>query len=199
MKLYERLPDHVTVGRKKVRLDLDFRNVLRMLETLERRDLMPEAREWIALRFICRRPVKGTLEAVKKLLFPGDNKSGGKRVTSFDQDADLIRAAFRQTYGINLWTAKLHWCEFAELLRGIPDGNRYAETVNIRAREMPEPTKYNAKEREALAKAKAAVALKLTDEEAENNYQQGVQNIFDFLMTNAKEVKPCQTDGSSLK
>ena len=69
MKLYDRLPDHVMVGRKKVKLDLDFRNVLHMLETLERRDLLPDAREYIALRFICRKPVNGTLEAVKKLLF----------------------------------------------------------------------------------------------------------------------------------
>ena len=200
MKLYEKLPDHVMVGRKKVRLDLDFRNVLRMLETLERRDLMLDAREYIAVRFICKRPVKGTLEAVKKLLFPPAPKNSGKKATSFEQDAPLIRAAFRQVYGINLWTDKLHWCEFTELLRGIPDGNRYAETINIRVREMPEPTKYNLKEREALAKAKAAVALKMTEEEAESNYQQGVQNIFDFLLTNAKEVKePCRTDGSSLK
>lgn len=200
MKLYEKLPDHVMVGRKKVKLDLDFRNVLRMLETLERRDLMPDAREYIAVRFICRKPVNGTLEAVKKLLFPDAPKSSGKKVTNFEQDADLIRAAFRQVYGINLWTAKLHWLEFTELLHGIPDGNRYADTISIRVREMPEPTKYNQKEREALAKAKAAVALKMTEEETESNYQQGVQNIFDFLLTNAKEVKkPCQTDGSSLK
>ena len=200
MKLYEELPDHVMVGRKKVKLDLDFRNVLRMLETLERRDLMPDAREWIAVRYICRKPVKGTLEAVKKLLFSGEQKTGGKRVTSFEQDADMIRAAFRQVYGINLWTDKLHWLEFKELLHGIPDGNRYSEIISIRSREMPEPNKYNQKEREALAKAKAAFALKMTDDEAEDNYQQGVQNIFRFLLTNAKEGKhECQTDGSSLK
>ena len=200
MKLYEKLPNHVMVGRKKVKLDLDFRNVLRMLETLERRDLMPDAREWVAVRCICKRPVKGTLEAVRQLLFPYKPKRNEKRVTSFEQDADLIRAAFRQVYGIDLWTAKLHWLEFTELLHGIPDGNRYAETISIRVREMPEPNKYNLKEREALAKAKAAVALQMTDEERESNYQQGVQNIFNFLLTNVKEVKePCQTDGLSLK
>ena len=200
MKLYERLPDSVMVGRKKVKLDLDYRNVLRMLETLQRDDLLPDAREWRAVRCVCRKPVNGTLEAVKKLLFPDTPKATGKRVTSFEQDADLIRAAFRQVYGINLWTDRLHWLEFIELLHGIPDGNRYAETISIRVREMPEPTKYNRKEREWLAKAKVSVALRMTEKEEKENYQRMVQNIFHILLPNAKEVKKeCQTDVSSLK
>lgn len=193
MKLFERLPDSVLVGRKRVKVDLDFRNVLRMMETLERDDLMPEAREWNAVRCVCKRPVPGTLAAVRKLLF-SDSKPGGKRITSFEQDAGLIRAAFRQTYGINLWTEKLHWLEFVELLHGIPEGTRYSDTIGIRVREMPEPTKYNAKEREWLARAKAAVALKLTDKEIEDNYQKGVKSVFDALLPFAKEVKPCQTE-----
>lgn len=195
MKLYERLPDSVTVGKKRVRLNLDFRNVLRMMETLGRNDLMPDVREWLAARCVCRRPVPGVLDAVKKLLFKPSGSGDGKRVTSFEQDAELIRAAFRQTYGINLWTARLHWFEFTELLHGIPDGTRYSDTISIRLREMPEPTKYNRKEREWLAKAKASVALKLTDEEKENNYQRDVRNIFNALFPLAEEVKVCRTDG----
>ena len=199
MKLYDRLPNSVMVGRKKVRLDLDFRNVLQMLETLQRDDMMPDAREWVALRHICRRPVKGLLEAVKKLLFPEEEIHEGKRVTSFEQDADLIRAAFRQVYGINLWTAELHWFEFRELLHGLPEGNRYMETIGIRVREIPEPNKYNQKERMALMRAKAAVALKMTDKERQENYERGVKSVFDFLLAQAKEVKPCLTEESSLK
>lgn len=199
MKLYERLPDSVTVGKKRIRVDLDFRNVLQMLETLQRDDLTDEAREWIAVRFVCRKPVDGVLLELKKLLFADAPKKDGKRVTSFEQDAGLIRAAFRQVYGINLWTSKLHWFEFTELLQGIPEGNRYAETIGIRLREMPEPTKWNAKERAWLAKAKASVALKRTEQEIEEDYQRDVQNIFDALLPHAKEVKPCQTDVLSLK
>lgn len=199
MKLYDRLPNSVMVGKKKVRLDLDFRNVLQMLETLQRDDMMPDAREWVALRHICRRPVKGLLEAVKKLLFPEEEIHEGQRVTSFEQDADLIRAAFRQVYGINLWTAELHWFEFRELLHGLPEGNRYMETIGIRVREIPEPNKYNQKERMALMRAKAAVALKMTDKERQENYERGVKSVFDFLLAQAKEVKPCLTEESSLK
>lgn len=199
MKLYERLPDTVTVGRKRVRLDLGFRNVLRMMEILGRDDLMPEAKEWLAVRCVCKRPVRGTFAAVKALLFSNPPKNDGKRVTSFEQDAPLIRAAFRQVYGIDLWRDNLHWIEFTELLQGIPEGSRYAEIIGIRVREMPEPTKWNAKERAWLARAKASVALKRTEKEIEADYQQSVQNIFNAMLPHAKEVKPCQTDALSSK
>lgn len=188
MKLYEKLPDSVIVGRKRVRVDLDFRNVLQMLEILQRDDLMPEAREWLAVRCICRRYVSGTLQAVTDLLFPDAPKSDGKRATSFEQDARLIRSAFRQAYGIDLWRDKLHWIEFMELLQALPEDTRYAETIGIRLKEMPPPTKWNGKERERLARAKASVALKKTEKEIHDDYQRQVKNVFDSLLSNVKEV-----------
>lgn len=187
MKLHEHLPDSVIVGKKRVKLDLDFRNVLRMMEILSREDLMPEARDWNALRCICKRPKPGMMEGVKKLLFANPPTNDGKRITSFEQDAGLIRAAFRQVYGIDLWRDRLHWFEFSELLQGIPEGNRYAETIGIRVREMPEPTKWNAKERAWLMEAKARVAIKRTDEEIANDYQRDVKNVFDALLPFARK------------
>ena len=187
MKLYEGLPDYVMVGKKKVKVDLDFRNVLRLLETLQRDDLMPEAREWLAVHCVCKRPVNGTLTAVKAMLFTAPPSSDGKRVTSFEQDAPLIRAAFRQTYGIDLWKDKLHWLEFTELLNGIPDGTRYSDVIGIRVKEMPEPNKWNFKERMKLAKAKESVALKKTQKEIDDTYQKDVQSIFDALLPFAKK------------
>ena len=195
MRLYERLPDAVIVNGKRRKVDLDFRNVLRMLEIMQRDDLMPDAREWLAARCVCRKPVPGLLAEVRKLLFGEQEKGDGKRVTSFEQDAGLIRAAFLQVYGIDLWTAKMHYIEFSELLQAIPEGNRYSDTIGIRVREMPEPTKYNAKERQWLARAKAAVALKRTDKEIEADYQRNVQGVFSALLPFAQEVeKPCQTE-----
>ena len=79
MKLHEHLPNSVMFGKKRVKLDLDFRNVLRMMEILARDDLMPEARDWNALRCICKRPKPGMMEEVKKLLFANPPKNDGKR------------------------------------------------------------------------------------------------------------------------
>ena len=188
MKLYERLPDCVTVGRRRYKLRLDFRNVLRMIDTLERVDLLPEAREYLALRCITR-PRGNThalMTAVLELLFPARGESTEK-IMDYAQDADLIRAAFLQCYGINLYRDKLHWFEFSALLASMPEGSRYSEILSIRARPMPAPTKYNAEERAWLANAKAQYAVKLTDKERENQYQKGLRQMAASLLNLAKQ------------
>ena len=186
MKLQDKLPDGVEVGGRFYKMDFDFRNVLRMLDVMDE-ELMPEAKAFNALHCLCKRPknVLAVYEAVKGLLFNAPRKNG-HRVTDFVQDAGLIRAAFRQTYGIDLYRERLHWFEFIELLNAVSNDTRYSEVVSIRAREIPEPTKWNQKEREWLINAKADVALKLTEEEQEERYKQDVNNIADMLMGMAK-------------
>lgn len=188
MKLYERLPDRIKVGRRRFKLRLDFRNVLRMVDILARDDLLPEAREYLALRCITRPRgnAHALLTAVLGLLFPARGESIEK-VMDYAQDADLIRAAFRQDYGIDLYRDKLHWFEFSALLASMPEGNRYSEILSIRARPMPAPTKYNAEERAWLTKAKAAYAVKLTEKEIENQYQKGLRQMAASLLNLAKQ------------
>ena len=184
MKLQDRLPDGVEVDGKFYKLDFEFRNVLRMIEVLDQKNLMPEAKAYNALKCLCKRPKNAlkVLEAVKGLLFKAPRKTGGKKVTDFVQDAGLIRAAFRQAYGIDLYRDKLHWIEFTELLNAIPEGNRYSEVVGIRARPIPAATKWNQHEREWLIKAKHDLALEMTEEERASKYDQDVSNIAAFLM-----------------
>lgn len=163
-----------------------------MMETLGRDDLIPEARDWLALRCIMRRPPKHPgplLLAARALLFPA-RKGGddGRRLTSFEQDADLIRAAFRQAYGIDLYRDRLHWLEFSALLAALPEGSRYSDVLGIRARPMPAATKYNQQEREWLAKAKAAVALELDDKQRAQAYEQGVKALFAGLVAWAERA-----------
>ena len=188
MKLQDRLPQGVEVDGKFYKMDFDFRNVFRMIEILDRDDLLPSAKEYKALHCLCKRP-KNTfkvLEAVKALLFKAPRKKGGQRVTDFIQDAGLIRAAFRQAYGIDLYRDRLHWIEFTELMNALPEGSRYAEVVGIRARPMPEPTKWNKKEREWLMQAKADVALELSEDEIAEEYKRGVANLAALLKSMAK-------------
>lgn len=184
MKLYEMLPDGVTVDGKFYKMDFSFRNVFRMMEILDRDDLLPEAREYNALRCLCKKPrnVHKVLAEVKKLLFKAPRKSDGQKVTDFAQDAGLIRAAFRQAYGIDLYRENLHWIEFTELLNAIPEGSRYSEIVGIRARPIPAANKWNQKEREWLIKAKQDVALEMTEKERAERYDRDVANIAAFLM-----------------
>lgn len=188
MKLQDRLPEGVTVDGKFYKMDFDFRNVFRMIEILDRDDMLPEAKAYKALCCLCNRPknAEKVLKAVKGLLFKAPRKKGGQRVTDFIQDAGLIRAAFRQAYGIDLYRDRLHWIEFTELMNALPEGSRYAEVVGIRARPMPEPTQWNKKEREWLMQAKADVALELSEDEIAEEYKRGVANLAALLKSMAK-------------
>lgn len=184
MKLYDSLPDSVIVDGRKYKLDLDFRNVLKMMEIMGNDDIIQDARDYLALKCLTKHPrnVKKVLDAVKGLLFE-KRPATGERITSFEQDAGLIRSAFRQVYGIDLFRSKLHWMEFTELLQNLPDGNRYEEVLGIRSRPLPSPTKYNQKEREWLMKAKQQCALHLTEAEAAKQYDKDVGNIFASILS----------------
>lgn len=184
-RLYDRLPEGVTVDGKFYRCNFSFRNVLKMLDIMQREDLQLDARDFLCLKCVTKRPknVSAVYAAVCDVLFEKHPETGGKRLTSFEQDAPLIRAAFRQVYGIDLWRDKLTWFEFTELLQGLPNGNKYEEVIGIRARPLPAPNKYNQKEREWLIKAKQSVALHLTDAEQQKKYESDVGRIFAGLMS----------------
>lgn len=188
IKLFERIPDGVTVNGRFYKCDFDFRNVLKLLDTMQREDIVPDARDYLCLKCVYSHRIPAKIVSafyneVCDILFEKSPETGGKRLTSFEQDAGLIRAAFRQVYGIDLFRDKLTWFEFTELLHGLPDGNRYEDVIGIRARPLPAPTKYNAKERQSLLEAKQRVALHLTEAEAARKYDADVSKIFSGLMT----------------
>lgn len=177
MKLYDKLPDCVVVNGKRIRLNLDFRNVLRFLDVMNRQDILPEAREYLALKCLCKRPKKGMIYPVRELLFPDNGKEDRERIMDFEQDAEFIQAAFMQEYGINLFRDRLHWFEFMAFLSGLPTGNKFSDILSIRARPIPAATKYNAEERAWLMKAKSEFRIKTKAEEEERNYSQSVKKI----------------------
>lgn len=186
MKLYERLPNHITIDGTRYRLRLDFRNVLRMMDVMDRKDILPLARDYLALKCVMRRPPKDcrkALNLVRLFLFGESKYTDEKRVTSFAQDADMIRAAFMQEYGINLYRDKLHWFEFTALLYNLPPGSKYTEVVSIRSRPIPAATQYNKAERDALIRAQAAYAIEYTEEERERNYNNALRRVFADMKT----------------
>lgn len=203
LKLFERLPDSITVDGKRYKCDFDFRNVLKMLEIMQREDILPDARDYLCARCCVKNAPKNAANvyaALCSMLFPNAPETGGKRLTSYEQDAGLIRTAFRQVYGIDLFRDDLHWFEFVELLQFLPDGCRYEETIGIRARPMPAATKYNQKEREWLMKAKQSVALHLSEKEQERKYDADVSSVFAGLMgmirkAQAADAKEVNTSG----
>lgn len=191
IRLFDRLPEGVTVGGRFYKCDFDFRNVLKMLDIMQIQELTPAARDYLCVKCVLRghlpaRNVADVYSSVCNILFE-KTPENGEKLMSFEQDAALIRAAFRQTYQIDLFRDALTWFEFIELLHALPEGNRFTEIVGIRARPLPAPTKWNAKEREALIKAKQSVALNMNERERENKYNRDVSRIFDGLFTWAQK------------
>lgn len=177
-------------------MNLDFRRVFEMIRVTADTNLLPRARVYLALKCVMRRPPKNDAKCAAlyatlcKEIFPNASKKGdGPKLTDFEQDADLIRAAFWQAYGINLWRDRLHWTEFSALLSALPQGSRYADILGIRARPIPAATKYNQQEREWLINAKAACALVMSDEEKTKSYQAGLRAMATSMMAYAEYMR----------
>ena len=190
-RLFDRLPEGVTVGGRYYKCDFDFRNVLKMLDVMQMQELTPAARDYLCVKCVFSghlpaRKVADVYSSICNVLFE-KTPENGEKLMSFEQDAPLIRAAFRQVYQIDLFRDALTWFEFIELLHALPEGNRFTEIVGIRARPLPAPTKWNGKEREALIKAKQSVALNMNERERENKYNRDVSRIFDGLFTWAQK------------
>lgn len=91
-------------------------------------------------------------------------RSSGKRVQrvySFEQDADLIFAAFWETYGIDLSREDLHWWKFRALFSALPPDCEFSRVVSYRTadtRGMPK------KQKQVYEKLKQRYAIKSRSE-----------------------------------
>lgn len=95
-------------------------------------------------------------------LFPKKKKiADDQKTMDFEQDAELIYAAFLQTYGIDLYAVRnqMDWRIFLALLKGIPENTELSRTIKIRGMKIPERTKENSEYVDSIIKAKRAVAL----------------------------------------
>lgn len=116
----------------------------------------------------------------EKIKLPTRQKVGRQqKLMDFEADAEFIYASFRQAYGMNLEKEKgrLQWQRFCELLDGLPDGTKLREVMRIRAMDIPEPTKYNQKERQNIMELKAYYALPVKG----GGGQKGLDMLFSAL------------------
>jgi hypothetical protein len=165
-----------------------FDNVLQMYQAIEGLDAWDKPE--VMLSYLVKQKVKPSLEllqAVSKVLFP-PSKGSGDKAFDFVQDSPLIYAAFYQAYGLDLieQQGKLHWWKFQSLLNGLPSNTRFSEIVSIRMKPIPAPTKYNQQEREELMRLKSLYAVKLTAEERQEQLQQSLRNVVNYLQSVAK-------------
>lgn len=95
------------------------------------------------------------------------------KVTDYDIDQWRIYSAFRQQYGINLNTEKLHFWEFMGLLTTLPPECAYRQVIDIRCKKIT--PKMNPKEKKALKEAKKIYALDVIEEELTDSEKEAVE------------------------
>lgn len=195
MRLYEQPCQAVRVGRRRYRLRLTFDRVLYALDAAQDPLLTDADRIRLVLGLLLRDRVPRSIRVQQRLMeavmaeISAQSKScDGPPVMSLTQDAPLIRAAFRQAYGIDLDAVDLPWVTFCELLAGLPEGTRFSDVVGIRSRPVPPRDRHNASYVDDLLRAKAAVALKIEPEQRERVYQSGLDKLARHIMAWAEEV-----------
>ena len=166
--------NYVEYKGRKIRVCASFDVVLLLQRLYQEENLEPGDKINQALKMLTRSPVRvwclteiEKAELLQKITdemikLPTRPKVGRQqKLMDFEADAEYIYASFRQAYGMNLEKEKgrLQWHRFCELLDGLPEGTKLREVMKIRAMDIPEPTKYNQKERQSIMELKSYYAL----------------------------------------
>ena len=165
-------------------ISADFRNMIQV-DLILREEGLPDAAKTMAALEQLYPQVPEDLElALKGLVwfFSRGAQTGGEsegpgagepplRAFDYEQDANLIYAAFYATYGISLTTVEfLHWWEFLALFEGLPEETlikrvMYWRTVNLA--ELPKEERKHVQKMRALFALKAQPGAALRPEELE--------------------------------
>lgn len=191
MSLYERPQNFVVVNGKKYNLSMYFNRVLFVLcKVYPSPDITPEDKAAAMLNLLVSSKHKFSIElfdAVTNLI--SSRSETNEKFFDFEQDADIIFASFMQAYSIDLNEQhdKMQWKTFLALLQGLPKSTPFSQTIELRAKPIPARTKENANQIAALQKAKAKVALKLSEQEKTDKLAKGFNELFDALKINAEK------------
>lgn len=140
--LVDELPDAVLIGDTEYPLETDFRAALRVILAFEDNQLTGLEKQAVLLdNLYPERPhdLQAAIEQGMKFLNGGeqDDEDAGDlplRLYSFHKDAGLIFAAFRQSHGIDLETAEMHWWKFLALFSDLGSETTFCGLVGMRKR-----------------------------------------------------------------
>jgi hypothetical protein len=187
MKPYEALPDTVEYEGAIYTVNLSYAAFFAVSDVLKDDRLMNGQKIEIALDLFVTDPHPvdyGLLSTIYDLL-KDDRPKGGPSYMDIEQDWPYICAGFQQAYGIDLYSDKtMHILRWQALLQGLPKNTKIMDIIGIRAMEVPEPNKHNAKQIAEINRLKALYAIKGTAQ----NFETGLGGLFDLLEARAKGV-----------
>lgn len=138
--LVDQLPTAVMIEDREYPINSDFRACLRVIMAFEDDQLTSTEKQIVLLDNlypIMPHELQVAVEQALKFLNGGKISSGevtGPRLYSFDQDAAFIFAAFRQTHGLDLETANLHWWKFLALFMDLGSETTFCGLIGLRKR-----------------------------------------------------------------
>jgi hypothetical protein len=138
--LVDTLPSSVTIGGVEYPINADFKTCLRVILAFEDDTLTNAEKQMVLLANLYPTvpdDMRGAIEQANIFLNGGKENAGnetGPRLYSFSKDANYIFAAFKQTHGINLQEARLHWFEFLALFLDLGQDTTFCQLVSLRSR-----------------------------------------------------------------
>ena len=186
--LVDQLPTTLEIGGRKYEIRSDFRDCLKIILAFEDPELASIEKQTILLSNLYKEMPDNIHEAFERgmwFLNGGEESASGDnmRLYSFDKDANYIMAAFRQTHGIDLETAEMHWWKFMAYFMDLGSETTFNQLIGLRKR--VKTGKASKEERQAALEIKEIFDLPeldnrtLEEREAENafmkRYKQGRQ------------------------
>jgi len=143
--LIDQFPTAVMIGDQEIPINSDFRTGIRIILAFEDNDLAGFEKQSVLLQNLYPKPIENEFieEAVKqgikflncgKVVSEDEDNEDLPRLYSFDQDAELIFAAFKQTHGIDLDEAQLHWWKFMTLFMDLGADTAFCNLIGLRHR-----------------------------------------------------------------
>lgn len=140
--LIDEPPTAVEIDGQEYDIDTDFRTCIRIILAFEDNDLVDVEKQMTLLDNLYPvqpENVEAALRQGIKFLNGGKSETEEEneevlRLYSFSTDANFIFAAFKQTHGIDLETAQLHWWKFLALFMDLGSETTFCQLVGLRKR-----------------------------------------------------------------
>ena len=199
--MFNVLLDKLPTEYKGFPIDSDFQIGIQIMQALEDGDLSKQEGQAAALSLLFLQedaqgnqfPLPDAETALEGLMWfltdwnhDHNSKSDKTKVTDFDIDQWRIYSAFRQHYGINLNTDKLHFWEFMGLLTTLPEC-AYTRVIDIRAKKIT--SNMGKDEKKAYTELKKVYAIKQPKEVEYTDEQNQAIDDFDCMMEKQKKIR----------
>lgn len=133
-------PTTIEINGRDYEVNYSFRNCLKIILAFEDPELAMVEKSMVLVELLYREKPPDLQLAIEKgieFLDGGvdrDDDDESPRVFSFDKDARMIMAGFRQTYGLDLHATDIHWWDFLMLFLDLSPDTTFSNLVNLRHR-----------------------------------------------------------------